>query len=60
MYKALNEANSSKASDTLDQIYGIAKGTINVATGFAKGKDDYSYSSITKALHPKWWQCSLF
>lgn len=49
MYKALNEANSSKASDTLDQIYGIAKGTINVATGFAKAKDDYSYSSITQA-----------
>ena len=49
MYKALNEANGSGM--TFDQIYDMAKGTINVATGMAKSNkaDSYSYSSIAKA-----------
>lgn len=49
MYKALNEASSG--SPTFDQLYDMAKGTINVATGMKKGAkaSDYSYSSLAKA-----------
>lgn len=49
MYRALNEASSDV---TFDQMYDMAKGTINVATGFAKNKknaSEYSYSSLAKA-----------
>lgn len=49
MYKALNEASSG--SPTFDQLYDMAKGTINVATGMKKGAkaSEYSYSSLAKA-----------
>lgn len=48
MYKALNEASSGP---TFDQVYDMAKGVANVATGMTKGKNasDYSYSSLAKA-----------
>ena len=48
MYKALNEADSGLS---LDKMYDMAKGTIKVASGLARGSNasDYSYSSLAKA-----------
>lgn len=48
MYRALNEASSDV---TFDQMYDMAKGITNVATGFKKGSkaSEYSYSSLAKA-----------
>ena len=48
MYKALNEAKSGL---TFNTMVGMAKGTINAATGYKKSGQDgeYSYSSIAKA-----------
>lgn len=49
MYKALNEAGSG--TPTFDQLYDMAKGVTNVATGYKKGAkaSEYSYSSLAKA-----------
>ena len=48
MYRALNEASSDV---TFDQMYDMAKGVANVATGLKKGSkaSEYSYSSLAKA-----------
>lgn len=48
MYRALNEASSDV---TFDQMYDMAKGVVNVATGLKKGSkaSEYSYSSIANA-----------
>lgn len=48
MYRALNEASSNV---TFDQMYDMAKGVANVATGLKKGSkaSEYSYSSLAKA-----------
>lgn len=48
MYRALNEASSDV---TFDQMYDMAKGIANVATGLKKGSkaSEYSYSSLAKA-----------
>ena len=48
MYKALNEAKSDL---TFNTMVGMAKGTINAATGYKKSgrEGEYSYSSIAKA-----------
>ena len=60
MYRALNEASSDV---TFDQMYDMAKGVANVATGLKKGSkaSEYSYSSVfnhnpdrPKKLHQKW------
>lgn len=48
MYRALNEASSDV---TFDQMYDMAKGVANVATGLKKRSkaSEYSYSSLAKA-----------
>lgn len=48
MYRALNEASSDV---TFDQMYDMAKGVANVATGLKKGSkaSEYSYSSLANA-----------
>lgn len=48
MYNTLNEAKSNL---TFDAMVGMAKGTMNVATGAKKSgpKDEYSYSSLASA-----------